>query len=319
MKPTEDQVAAGQAVPPHPRLTPGLPDEMITPTTGLRPPSPGVGGRLSLLVGPIAVFGVVMGVWYLLSWRLLPVLLGRVSDGAPIAPAAQRLRDTLLPYPHDIVTEAFLNWTNLSELLAGLWLDIRLSFVGLAISAVIGIGGAVAMSQAKWVERSFYPYAVFLQTVPILALVPLMGLFFGFGFGARLIVVVIISLFPIITNTLFGLKSAERGHHDIFTLHGASRWTRFTKLQLPASIPAMMTGFQISAGLSVIGAIVGDFFFGRGEKGLGNLIQLYVNRLKPEQLWGALAFSTMLGLAVFMLFGWLRTRLTASWYEGSEA
>lgn len=255
----------------------------------------------------------------MLSWRLLPILLGRVSDGEPIAPAAQRLRDTLLPYPHDIVNEAFLDWANLSELLAGLWLDIRLSFIGLAISAIIGIGGAVAMSQAKWVERSFYPYAVFLQTVPILALVPLMGLFFGFGFGARLIVVVIISLFPIITNTLFGLKSAERAHHDIFTLHDASRWTRFTKLQLPASIPAMMTGFQISAGLSVIGAIVGDFFFGRGEKGLGNLIQLYVNRLKPEQLWGALAFSTLLGLAVFMLFGWLRTRLTASWYEGSQA
>ena len=278
------------------------------------PPTSGWREKLKLLVGPLAVFGAVIGVWYLLSWRYLAPLLGREGG----AEAAERLRNTLLPYPHDIVSESFLNGENLAELLGGLWLDIRLSFIGLAIAAIIGISGAVAMSQAKWVERSFYPYAVFVQTVPILALVPLIGLFFGFGFGARLLVVVIISLFPIITNTLFGLRSAERGLHDIFTLHGASRWTRFVKLQLPASIPAMMTGFQISAGLSVIGAIVGDFFFGRGERGLGNLIQFYVNRLQPEQLWGALTFSTLLGLFVFVFFGWLRTRLTASWYEGSE-
>ena len=269
---------------------------------------------LSLMVGPVAVFASVIGAWYLLSWRYLAPILGREGGEA----AAERLRNTLLPYPHDIVGESFLNTQNLTELLSGLWLDIRLSFTGLAIAAIIGVIGAVLMSQAKWIERSFYPYAVFIQTVPILALVPLIGLFFGYAFAARLLVVVIISLFPIITNTLFGLRSADRGLHDIFTLHDASRWTRLIELQLPASIPAMMTGFQISAGLSVIGAIVGDFFFGRGERGLGNLILLYVNRLQPEQLWGALALSTGLGLFVFVVVGWLRTRLTASWYEGSE-
>lgn len=270
--------------------------------------------KLSLMIGPAAVFAFVIGAWYLLSWRYLAPILGRGGGEA----AAERLRNTLLPYPHDIVGESFLNTQNLAELLSALWLDIRLSFAGLAIAAIIGVTSAVLMSQAKWIERSLYPYAVFIQTVPILALVPLIGLFFGYAFAARLLVVVIISLFPIITNTLFGLRSADRGLHDIFTLHDASRWTRLVKLQLPASIPAMMTGFQISAGLSVIGAIVGDFFFGRGERGLGNLILLYVNRLQPEQLWGALALSTGLGLFVFVVFGWLRTRLTASWYEGSE-
>lgn len=292
------------------------PIDSATPAVVLTLTRSGRRAHVGLLVGPLAVFSAVIGVWYLLAWRYLPGLLGQNDTGAD---AALRLRNTLLPYPHDVVTEAFFTWENFQGLLAGLWLDIRLSFFGLTISIILGITFAVAMSQAKWVERSFYPYAVFLQTVPILALVPLIGLFLGFGFGARLLVVVIISLFPIITNTLFGLRSAERGLHDLFTLHDASRWTRFRKLQLPAAIPAMFTGFQISAGLSVIGAIVGDFFFGRGEKGLGNLIQLFVNRLQPEQLWGALFFSTLLGLFVFVAFGWLRTRLTASWYEGSEA
>ncbi|NND84753.1 MAG: ABC transporter permease subunit [Acidimicrobiia bacterium] len=276
-------------------------------------PSPTGPSRASAWAGligpPVAVFIAFLGIWYLLSWRFLPVLLGDPID------AAERLRNTLLPYPHDVFVTAFLDPDNLSDLVSGLWLDTRLALFGLAISIVIGVGIAIAMSQAKWIEVSGYPYAVLLQTVPILALVPLIGLWFGFGFGARLTVVVIISLFPIITNTLFGLKSAEQGLHDLFTLHTGSRWVRLLKLQLPASLPAMFTGFQISAGLSVIGAIVGDFFFGRGERGLGNLINLYVARLRPEELFGALVFSTLLGIVVFVSFGWLRTRLTGHWHE----
>jgi len=267
---------------------------------------------LRLLAAPAVVFAGFVASWYLLSWRFLPVVLGR--DATP-----EFLRSIILPYPHEVVKVAFLDTANLGSLLSGLWLDARLSFIGLAISTSFGVLTAVAMRQASWVENSFYPYAVFLQTVPILALVPLIGLFLGFGFSSRLIVVVIISLFPIITNTLFGLKSADQGLHDLFTLHTESRRVRLSKLELPASTPAMFTGFQIAAGLSVIGAIVGDFFFQRGEKGLGNLIDLYSNRLRPEELWGAVFLSTLLGLTVFISFGWLRVRLTGHWHESAGA
>lgn len=266
---------------------------------------------LSRVVAPVVVFAIFVTIWYLLSWRFLPILLGRGSGPE----VAERLRNTLLPYPAEVVSVAFLNPANLAELLAGLWLDVRLALGGLAISILIGVSTAIAMSQAKWVERSFYPYAILVQTVPILALVPLIGLWFGFGFGARMLVVVIISIFPIITNTLFGLKSVDQGLHDLFSLHTDSRLTRLWRLQIPASLPAMFTGFQISAGLSVIGAIVGDFFFGRGTPGLGNLIDKYVARLRGEELFGALVFSTALGLAGFIMFGWLRTRLTGHWHE----
>ncbi len=264
--------------------------------------------RLSLLIAPLIVFAVFVGIWYLLSWRMLPPILGR--DSPP-----ELLRSIILPYPHDVVSVALLDPSNLGDILSGLWLDIRLASVGLAIAIALGVTGAIAMSQARWVERSFYPYAVFLQTVPILALVPAIGLFLGFGFSARLVVVVILSLFPIITNTLFGLKSTDPGLADLFTLHTKSRRVRLWKLQLPGSIPAMFIGFQIAAGLSVVGAIVGDFFFGRGEKGLGNLIQIYANQLQPERLWGTVFFSTLLGLFAFLMFGWLRTRLIGHWHE----
>ena len=123
-----------------------------------------------------------------------------------------------------------------------------------------------------------FPYMVMLQAIPILAIVPLIAFWFGTGQTSRVIVCVIISLFPIIVNTLFGLQSADRGMHDLFTLQHANRWTRLRKLMFPAALPAIFAGLRISAGLSVIGAIVGDFFFGQGEAGIGQLLRKYANQ-----------------------------------------
>jgi NitT/TauT family transport system permease protein len=280
------------------------------PTESPPPPSTGepsplrfsLGRRYELLPPFVVLLGFV-GVWYLISAFVL----------------SEQRRNILLPFPHDVWTVAFGDAANRSDLLTGLKLSFQVAAVGLVIAMIVGVFFAVVMRQANWIETSFYPYAIFLQTVPVLALVPMIGLWLGFGFGARVLVAVIISLFPIITNTLFGLKSADRALDDIFTLHGASRWTRLTKLQLPSAIPAMLTGFQISAGLSVIGTIVGEFFFGRGEVGLGRLIQLYSARLRAEELIASIALSALLGIAFFAFFGWVKTRLTSSWDESAES
>lgn len=229
-------------------------------------------------------------------------------------------RKTALAYPHTVLSEFFggAQGEQPWQLLSATWLTFVVALIGLLIAMIMGVFFAVLMSQAQWVETSFYPYAVLLQTVPILALVPLIGLLFGFGMGARILVCVIISLFPIITNTLFGLKSAEKAQHELFTLHRASRMTRLLKLQFPAALPAMFTGFQISAGLSVIGAIVGGFFFGRGPKDLGNRILLYSNRLRPAEMIAAVILSALLGVIFFQFFGWAGHRLTRSWYKGDN-
>ena len=265
--------------------------------------APRRGGRWGGLPGrvlpPLGVFVGFLAAWYAYAHFFM-------TDAE---------RRTSLPYPHQVLTDAFLVGEIQSELASATWVSFKVAFTGLVIAMLLGIFFAILMSQARWVERSFYPYAVFVQTVPILALVPLIGLRFGFGFGARVLVVVLISLFPIITNTLFGLKAAETGHHELFSLHGASRLTRLRKLQLPASLPAMFTGFQISAGLAVIGAIVGGFFFGRGERDLGNRILLYSNRLRPAELIAAIILSALLGVLFFQFFGGLGRRLTRHWYQ----
>jgi NitT/TauT family transport system permease protein len=250
---------------------------------------------------PVAVLVLAVGGWYLTSYLLL-------------APH----RRFLLPPPHQVVRIGLLEPDNRAELLTALGVSTRVALVGLVLATVIGITMAVVMSQASWLERSLYPYAVVLQTIPILAMVPLFGHWLGFGFTARVLVCVLVSLFPIVANTLFGLRSADRGHHDLFTLHGAGRLVRLRKLQLPAALPSMVTGLRISAGLSVIGAIVGDFFFRRGERGIGILIDLYRIQFQPERMFAAVILASLLGLAVFWLFGWLGRRVTA-WHESAPA
>jgi NitT/TauT family transport system permease protein len=169
------------------------------------------------------------------------------------------------------------------------------------------------MSQAKWIERSLYPWAVASQTVPILALVPMIGFWFGFGMSSRVIVCFIIALFPIIINSLTGLLSADRGLHALFTLHSASRWTRTVHLQIPSALPHIITGLRTAAGLSVIGAIVGDFFFGRGTPGLGLLLDKYASRLQSEELFTTVFVACLLGLLVFWGFGFLGRRTVGNW------
>lgn len=252
--------------------------------------------RLRNAVPPLIVFLAFIGLWYFLTYVVLD------PD-----------RRWLLPPPHDVVAEGFFVWDTFIEIMEGLWLSSQVALMGLGIAWVFGTAMALAMSQAKWIERSLYPWAVASQTVPILALVPMIGFWFGFGVTARVIVCIIISLFPIVINTLTGLLSADRGLHALLTLHGASRWTRATKLQIPAALPHIFTGLRTAAGLSVIGAIVGDFFFGRGNPGLGLLLDKYASRLQSEALLSTVFVACLLGIVVFWGFGVFGRRVVGDW------
>jgi ABC-type nitrate/sulfonate/bicarbonate transport system permease component len=181
----------------------------------------------------VVVFALVLGLWTYASDHL-------------IDPSSR----FLLPSPLEVLKVGVLDWHNLGEILSALWKTTSVALTGLAISMVIGVALGILMSQARWVEYSVYPYAVALQTIPILAMVPLFGFWFGFDFQSRVIVCVLVPLFPIITNTLFGMKSVEPGLHDLFSLYAANRVKRLLFLQLPAALPAILTGFRISRGTS---------------------------------------------------------------------
>jgi NitT/TauT family transport system permease protein len=256
----------------------------------------------STILPPLLVFLAVLGLWFLASYVL-------------ISPTKR----FLLPPPQDVIRVGFLDAHNAAEIFAGLWLTTKAALIGFFFSIVIGMSLAIAMSQASWVERSIFPYAVVLQTLPILALVPLIGFTIGYDFPSRVIVVVLIALFPVITNTLFGLVSVEQSHHDLFTLHKVNRLTRLWKLQLPAAMPAIFTGFRIAAGSSVIGAVVGDFFFKQGSPGIGVLIDLYSSQLESERLYAAVIAASLLGIAVFIVVGVVNKLVVGRWHTPTRA
>jgi NitT/TauT family transport system permease protein len=266
-------------------------------------------GGWKLPASTVASLLVFFGGWYLLRHYAL-------SD-------SQRF---LLPAPHDVWGKGFADADVRREIFDALLVTAKEAGVGLLVAVILGVVFGALMSQAKWIERSFYPWAIVLQTVPILAIVPLLDLwakndilFVKEGFRSRIIVIVIIALFPIISNTFFGLVSADAMHHDLFTANGASRWTRFHKLELPGAMPAMFTGFRISAGLCVVGAIIGEYFFRVGEQGLGQLLDKYTKSGTSEypQLYATIAVCVALGVVTFAWFGWLGRRI-AHWHVSHE-
>jgi NitT/TauT family transport system permease protein len=257
---------------------------------------------LRVAIPPLMTGALIIAIWYFVSYVILDAK-----------------RQFLLRPPHEVWTVGFANGHNFSEMMNGLWATSKTAFWGLIIAILLGFFLAIVMSQSKFVERAIFPYAVVLQAIPILAIVPLIGFWFGYGFVPRVFICVIISLFPIIVNTLFGLLSADRGMHDLFTLHQSSRRTRLRKLMFPAALPAIFAGLRISAGLSVIGAIVGDFYFGQGTVGIGQLLKRYAARLQGEQLLASVIVSSALGVAVFGFFGWVAHRVVGRWASDNRA
>ena len=244
---------------------------------------------------------VMIGGWYVFTYEVL-----------------EHHRRFLLPPLHEVWTRSFVDGDTRSELLVGLWVTTKTSMMGLVAATALGILFAVLMSQARWIERSFYPWAVLIQTIPILAIVPLVALWFGVGYWSRVLVAVMISLFPILANTLFGLQSSSEEQVDLFEMHGAGRWKRLVKLDFPAAVPALFTGLRISAGLAVIGTIVGEFFFRTGDRGLGQLIELHRATNDTAEMFGAVILSSVLSVVVFTLVGQLGDRHTGKWHEAAN-
>jgi len=294
---TEDgnaQIAADAAI-IH-GVNPHIDDSLVPPQ------KEGVRISISTYLGPFVVFLLFIGFWEYMHRDGMR----RFLDKNP----------SLLPSPVTVIDQAFLDSVVRKQLLEGLWWTTYAAFIGLAISVVIGMTLAVFMAQAVWAERSIYPYLVALQATPVLAIVPIIYSVFGGGMASRIYVVVMISIFPIVTNTLFGLTSVDASQHDLFTLRKATRRTRLYKLQFPSAMPAIFTGYRISAGLAVIGAIVGEQFFRQGQKpGIGIVMEQFRQKLRYPQMYGGLLVASALGIVVFFIFSWIGKLVVGHWHE----
>ena len=162
----------------------------------------------------------------------------------------------LLPSPTQVAVAA---WENRWSLLSALGLTAAAALCGFLLSLVAGVLVSMLFSQSRFVRSGLFPYAIFLQTVPIVAIAPLIVIWVGEGFLAVVIIAFIISLFPVITNGTAGMLNVPRERAELFALNHATRWQSLFKLQLPGAMPDLVTGARISSGLSVLGAIVGEY------------------------------------------------------------
>lgn len=295
----------------------GSPDEVVAEVTtaetiaaATAPRRRGSGReRVIAMIPPLIGFAFFIGVWYLYS-------------GLKYDIRAQRL--STLPYPHEVIQKGFMpfwdpkNISGLRPILGYMWPTLKVTLLGLAVSLALGVVIAILMNFSKHIERAIFPYAVVMQTVPILAITPLLTQLFGDRLGVRLVVVILIAIFPIITNTLFGLQSTDRLHHDLFTLNGANRFTRLWKLELPSALPALLTGVRIASGLAVIGAIVADFFFSQGDKGIGYFIRNRQQRAstRPDMFAGTI-MASLFGVTMFLIVGLITRRAIRSWHDSA--
>jgi len=216
---------------------------------------------------------------------------------AEIAVRGLEVSPLLLPRPSAVAETAI---AQSGTLLPALWITTRSVLIGLALSSSCGIAVAIALSTSRWVERAFYPYAIFFQIVPIVAIAPLLVIWFGYGARAVVAAAFIVSLFPVIANTLTGLLSVDPDLRDLFRLYGAGARATIFKLSLPWALPYILTGLRIASGLAVIGAIVGEFV---GGGGLGIVVLGAMREQRTDLVFAAVFYASALGLALFAAVG----------------
>jgi NitT/TauT family transport system permease protein len=256
--------------------------------------------KVRLVAPPLIGLMVLLGVYWFFHHRL------------------ESRRKFLMPWFGDLWSKGLADGETNSELFEALRLTARVSFQGLAISIIIGSLLGIAMFRFRVLERASYPFLVALQAIPVLAIAPLLQVGFGYGLWPKTLVCVIISFFPIPTTLLLGLRSVDRGQVDLFRLQGASWTTTLRKLAIPSALPSLFAGLRIAAGLSVIGAIVGELQFQGGADGLGAKLVEYRREVHYEQMYAGLVWSSLLGIGVFVFFSWLGNRLFSQWHESGQ-
>lgn len=222
----------------------------------------------------------------------------------------------LLPKPSDIMTSAI---DNHKLLFSALWTTTYESIIGFLLSVLIGVPLAILLASSRWVERSIYPYAIVLQTIPIVAVVPIIVIWFGAGFKAIVVITFLIGFFPVLSNTLIGLHSTDRNLKNLFYLYDASQWQIMWRLRLPAAFPYIAAGLKISATLSVVGAIVGEYIagIGGGNGGLGYAITMAAIRLQTPYLFACGLSASVLGMTLFFVVNKFSKMLLNSWHESA--
>jgi len=246
---------------------------------------------------------VVVGILAILAWDIFV----RVTKMPPY----------LLPGPFLVLQTLISDWT---ILFPSLLVTLQITIAAFVAAVVSGLLVAILFTQSKWIERSLFPYAVILQTTPIVAIAPLIIIWLKNNTFAALVVCAwIVAFFPIVSNTTLGLNSVDHNLSNVFQLYKASRWQSLLYLRLPAAMPYFLGGLRISGGLALIGAVVAEFVAGTGgaRSGLAYQILMASYNLQIPRMFAALFLTTALGVIIFVLLTLFSDFLLKNWHESA--
>jgi len=248
-----------------------------------------------------------------LPWLTTPLLVVIVIVAWQAYVSGTHISAFILPEPADV-------WTAWLDLLRKphAWSDTGMTayetLVGFAWALVLGVVIGVVIGRVRWLEATLNPFIVAIQVVPKVAFVPLFVLWFGFGITSKVIVAAVLAFFPILTNTVLGVKSVDTGHRDVMTSLNATRWAIFRRLELPSSLPYILTGMEVGIVLAIIGAVVGEYL--GGNAGLGYLLIAKMNAYETDGLFAVMIHMTLLGFALYFAIGLLR-RALIPWHHST--
>ncbi|MBV9549341.1 MAG: ABC transporter permease [Alphaproteobacteria bacterium] len=231
--------------------------------------------------------------------------------------AAKQIPPYILPSPSAILAALAANWATLS---ASMLVTIRVTLQGFAGACLVAIALAVLFSQSRPAERALYPYAVILQVTPMVAIAPLILIWVGFEHIDRALALIagMIAFFPILSNAVQGLKSADFNLLDLTRLYGATRWQTLVKVQMPSALPALLTGMKVGGVIALIGEVTAEFAAGSGTaSGLAWRIVESGNRLEIATLFAALALLALTGILFFAALSLLEWALLHRWHESA--
>ena len=242
------------------------------------------------------------------------LIIGALLIGWELMVRINEIPHYILPAPSLIWRTLIDNWATLWP---ALWFTIKLTLLALLAAIVGGVLLAVGFALFRWVEIGFFPIAVVLQVTPIVAIAPLILIYVSNTTAALLLCAWLVAFFPILSNTVIGLKSADSNLRDLFQLYEASPWQRFRYLLVPTATPFFMAGLKIAGGLALIGAVVAEFTAGTAgrETGLASRILESSFRTEIPMMFAALFLVSLLGVLIFLVFALLSKRVLGHWHE----
>ena len=211
-------------------------------------------------------------------------------------------------------------WQNFPSLAASWWFTIRITFGALALAAIGGVAIAAVFALSRRVETALFPVAVVLQVTPIVAIAPLILIYVESTTAALLLCTWVVAFFPILSNTVIGLRAADPNLRDLFRLYRATPWQRLRLLLVPSALPYFIAGLKISGGLSLIGAVTAEMVAGVAgrETGLASRILEASFRSETPKMFAALALLMMTGVLIFWAFNALSRVLIGRWHASEQ-